>query len=135
MHGVHRGSLAGAATTRRGSANFVDPRSANGLRTAQKSRRIAEAAVLEFVDLLGAMPIETVALPSWTALVEVRLLALAQDLSAYDAAYLALAQRLDLPLATLDGTGRRMGLKQAAAATGVRLVDERQIAAWLGATP
>ncbi|MBK8099493.1 MAG: hypothetical protein IPK26_20480 [Planctomycetes bacterium] len=91
--------------------------------------------MLEFVDLLGAMPIETVALPSWTALVEVRLLALAQDLSAYDAAYLALAQRLDLPLATLDGTGRRMGLKQAAAATGVRLVDERQIAAWLGATP
>jgi len=107
----------------------------NGLRTAQRSQRIAEAAVMEFVESLGALPIETVLVPPKTMLVEVRLLALQHNLSAYDASYLALAQGLNLPLGTLDGTGKRMGLKQAAAAVGVRLLDEKMVAAWLAATP
>ncbi len=108
---------------------------ANGLRTAQKSRRIGEAAVMEFIESLDALPIETVLVPPKTMLVEVRLLALEHDLSAYDASYLALSQSLDLPLGTLDGTGKRMGLKQAAGAVGVQLVDEQMVARWLAATP
>ena len=86
---------------------------------------------MAFVDNLGALPIETVLVRPKTTLIEVRLLALRHNLSAYDASYLALAQSLGLPLGTLDRTGKRAGLKQAAAATGVPLVDEPMIAAWL----
>ena len=107
----------------------------NGLRSAQKSNRIAEEAVMEFVLLLGPLPIDTVLVPPKTMLVEVRLLALQRNLSAYDASYLALAQGLNLPLGTLDGTGKRTGLKQAAAEVGVPLVDEAMVASWLAAKP
>ena len=48
-------------------------------------------------------------------------LARAQHLSAYDAAYLELALRRDLPLATLDDK-----LKAAASAVGVRALAPRQ---------
>ena len=65
-----------------------------------------------------------------TTLVEVRLLALHHNLTAYDASYLALAHGLGLPLATLDGSGERMGIKQAAVTMGVDLVDEAAVAAW-----
>lgn len=111
------------------------PEVSNGLRTAQKSQRIAEEEVMDFVDRLGALPIETVLVPPRTMLVEVRLLALQHNLSAYDASYLALAQGLNLPLGTLDGTGKRVGLKQAAAAVGVPLLDEPMVAAWLAQAP
>lgn len=103
---------------------------ANGLRTAQKGQRIAEEAVAAFVQQLGLLPIETVFLPPQRTLVEVRLLALRHNLSAYDAAYLALAESMALPLGTLDGTGKRMGLKQAAATVGVELVSEAMMARW-----
>ena len=107
---------------------------ANGLRTAQKSQRIGESAAIEFIESLGALPIETVLVPPEATLVEVRFLALRHGLSVYDASYLALARALGVPLGTLDGTGKRMGLKQAAAADDIELVDEHMVAAWLAAT-
>jgi predicted nucleic acid-binding protein len=72
---------------------------ANGLRTAQKRQRIAEVAVMEFVGRLGPLPIHTIHLASDVMLVEVRRLALTHNLSAYDASYLAVAQKLSVPLA------------------------------------
>jgi predicted nucleic acid-binding protein len=103
---------------------------ANGLRTAQKSQRIGEPAVSAFIASLGLLPVETIVQPPHVTLVDVRRLALAHNVSAYDAAYVVLAQGLGLPLATLDGTGKRMGLKQAAEAMGVPLVSESMVALW-----
>jgi predicted nucleic acid-binding protein len=73
----------------------------------------------EFIEDLAALPIrlEPPSGPAqWPAI-----LALAERhrLTAYDAAYLKLAQRTGLPLATLDGD-----LQKAAQAEGVTLVEE-----------
>jgi predicted nucleic acid-binding protein len=102
----------------------------NALRTAQKASRLTEVAAMEFVEDLLRLPIEPVALPPRTMLVEVRLLAVQHNLSVYDASYLALAHGLGLPLATLDGSGKRMGIKLAAVSLGVDLVHEAAVAAW-----
>lgn len=102
----------------------------NGLRTAQRANRITEMAVAEFVSRLGVLPIDTILLEPKTMFGEVRLAALEHNLSTYDASYLVLAQKLHLPLATLDGSGKRMGLKQAASELGVPLLSAEHLEAW-----
>jgi prevent-host-death family protein len=54
-------------------------------------------------------------------------LALADEhaLTSYDACELELARRLRLPIGTLDGAGKRTGLKQAAMKCGIALFDAR----------
>jgi predicted nucleic acid-binding protein len=99
----------------------------NGLRTAQRSARITEEAVAEFVYLLGPLPIDTILLDPEAMFGDVRHAALEHNLSAYDASYLVLAQKLHVPLGTLDGTGMRMGLKQAAAKLQVPLLSEEHL--------
>jgi predicted nucleic acid-binding protein len=87
---------------------------ANALLMGERRKRTTEAKVTQFLVLVGALPIsvddETVA-RAWS---ETLNLARAQNLSVYDAAYLEVAERRGLPLATLDAP-----LKAAARAIGV----------------
>lgn len=90
---------------------------ANALTMAQRRQRLAEADRMRLVELYGMLPIQTDThlIPD----VMWRFHALAQEygLSAYDAAYLELAQRRGLGLATLD---RR--LIKAARKAGVKVI-------------
>ena len=92
----------------------------NALLIAQRRGRVTAEQVSEFIEDLAALPIrvEPASGPmKWPAI-----LALAEQyhLTAYDAAYLELAQGAGLPLATLDGD-----LRKAAQAAGVGLVGEQ----------
>jgi predicted nucleic acid-binding protein len=90
---------------------------ANGFRTALRKKRISLAFRDEALRSLAKLPIsldpETGA-QAWT---ETLALADRFDLTLYDAAYLELAWRRTLPLATLDG-----GLRAAGQALGVALL-------------
>jgi predicted nucleic acid-binding protein len=89
---------------------------ANVLLVGERRRRLTVADTAKFLSLLETFPItvdhETTA-RVWGETIN---LARAHNLSAYDAAYLELAMRRGLPLATLDDK-----LKAAAAVVGVPL--------------
>ena len=91
---------------------------ANALLVGERRDRIIPAESAGFLAILGTFPIvvdvET-ATHAWSAAIH---LARVHRLSAYDAAYLELAIRLGLPLASNDGR-----LKDAAAAMGVAPFD------------
>lgn len=87
---------------------------ANGLQTAMRRKRIDRSYRDQAIGQLAALPIETdteTALHIWTTTLE---LAEQHALTAYDAAYLELAIRRRLPLASLDKqlveAGRHAGL-------------------------
>jgi len=86
---------------------------ANVLKTACTKGRLTQAQARQILDTLSHLPIEvdTGAPPGQRALFE---LAMRYKLSSYDAAYLELAMRHGLPLATQDEP-----LKLAAQAAGV----------------
>ncbi len=90
---------------------------ANGLRTAERRGRLALADLPLVRDLLLSLPVQVEAVDLRLALSEVSELARSVELTAYDAAYLALAARRGLALATVDDR-----LRRAAAASGVELV-------------
>ena len=81
-----------------------------------KRKRISELQIKEYLDLLRALPIHVEAQNLWLN-VELESLARRQNLAAYDVAYLALAQRKGLPLATSDAA-----LRQAAMAEGIKVL-------------
>lgn len=88
----------------------------NVLRTACLRQRMTAAMAQVVVSQIAALPIEVdrhSPLPS-----ELLALALRFGLSTYDAAYLEVALRLQVPVATLDGA-----LRDAAVASGVGLVS------------
>lgn len=89
---------------------------ANSLLVGERRQRLEEADIVEFVGLLASLPIHIDPETSERAPREILNLARAQRLSSYDAAYLELAMRRGLPLATLDRE-----LRSAAAAVGVQL--------------
>lgn len=89
---------------------------ANALVTGERRHRLSDSAVAQFLELIGGLEIETDAETGVRALTTTRRLALAYDLSVYDATYLELAMREGLTLATLDAA-----LKKAAKAAGVKL--------------
>lgn len=89
---------------------------ANVLLVGERRRRITAADTARFLSLLDSFPIAVDDETTARAWVETLALARAQNLSAYDAAYLELAMRRGLPLATLDDK-----LKAAATAVGVAL--------------
>lgn len=85
---------------------------ANVLRTACKRKRIAAAQAQQIIEQVCSLPIEIDR--ETPAPAELLALALRYDLSSYDAAYLELALRLQLPVATQDER-----LNMAAQAAGV----------------
>jgi predicted nucleic acid-binding protein len=87
---------------------------ANALLMGERRRRTTEAKVTQYVRLLQALPVEVEEQDFARAFEGVLSPARIYGLSAYDAAYLEVAMRRELPLATLD---RR--LREAAAAAGV----------------
>ena len=78
-----------------------------------RRKRITEQQIREYLDLLKALPIRVEPQTLW-ANVDLESLARRQNLAAYDAAYLDLARRAGLPLATADAA-----LRQAAIADGI----------------
>jgi predicted nucleic acid-binding protein len=82
----------------------------------ERRKRLSIADVAEFLAMLNALDIRIDQAAPEHIFGPVRLLARQQSLSAYDAAYLELAVREGLPLATRDGQ-----LKKAARAVGVSL--------------
>jgi predicted nucleic acid-binding protein len=89
---------------------------ANGLLVGERRKRTTEAKVAKFVRLVSALPITADDQTAAAALKDSLSLARTHHLSAYDAAYLELALRRGLPLATLDGP-----LRNAMKAAGVAL--------------
>ncbi len=91
---------------------------ANVLSAAERRGRINAAAQAEFLERLRLLPIEIERRPAAWLAQQILPLTRTYRLSAYDAAYLELAIRDGLPLATLDDE-----LRRAASAAGVALVD------------
>lgn len=87
---------------------------ANALLAGERRKRTTGAKVARFLGLLAELPLVVDEQVSERAFGDVLALARAHGLSAYDAAYLELAVRRGLPLATLDGQ-----LIAAAATAGV----------------
>ncbi len=89
---------------------------------AHRRKRITVSELAEVTESLRTLPI-TVDFPGVKAVLQLPNLALKYQLTAYDAAYLELAVRLTLPIATKDSA-----LKRAMDACGVRSVQPRNVA-------
>ncbi len=91
---------------------------ANVLVVAERGGILETASTARFIELLGSLPIVVEEVSFTRATAEVLSLARQLRLSAYDAAYLELAMRAGLPLATRDEP-----LRAACRASGVPLVE------------
>jgi predicted nucleic acid-binding protein len=90
---------------------------ANVLAIGERKGRTNQAKISQFLRLLDALPITIDALTGEKAFTDVLTLARTHKLTSYDAAYLELALREGLPLATLDE-----GLKRVALNLGVNIL-------------
>jgi predicted nucleic acid-binding protein len=81
----------------------------------ERHNRVTEQYTIEFLDTLERLPIELAALPDREGVLTI---ARKHRLTFYDAAYLELAWREAIPLATLD-----RALARAARAEGVALIE------------
>jgi predicted nucleic acid-binding protein len=89
----------------------------NVLIQAERRGRISESDIMARLDILADLPIEIDTAPMARGFGDVLHLARAHQLTSYDAAYLDLAMRKSLPLATRD-----KALRKAAKAIGVDLL-------------
>lgn len=91
---------------------------ANVLLVAQRKKRLNKADAVRFLNLVRALPIRVV--PETTERVFGDIIALAHEtgLSSYDAAYLDLAMREGLPIATLD-----VNMRRGASLVGIELLE------------
>ena len=80
---------------------------ANALLVAERRKRITVAQVTGFLQRIAALPISLDPIQPGTAFNQILSVARQNDLTEYDAAYLELASREALPLATLDNKLRR----------------------------
>jgi len=90
---------------------------ANVLAIGERRKRISDGKIRRFIAELDALPIEIDTEGTLAALQRALPLARRLSMSAYDALYLELAQRLRLPLATLD-----RGLAAGAAKASIELL-------------
>jgi len=74
----------------------------NVLLVAERKKRLGHASAVRFLGLLGGLPISVEQEPPDRMLKEILSLAREYELSTYDASYLDLAMRLDVPISTLD---------------------------------
>lgn len=88
----------------------------NGLLMAYRRKRISLDQIDRFLVRLKALPIEPARVTS-AAMFELPALAQKHGLTNYDAAYLAIALELRLPLATTD-----LDLRRAAGAAGIEII-------------
>lgn len=88
----------------------------NGLLMAHRRKRISFDQIDGFMRRLQALPIDT-AQQSPHEILELPTIAQAHGLTIYDTAYLALAMKSNLTLATTDSA-----LRKAAASTGVKIL-------------
>jgi len=79
----------------------------NTLLVAERRQRLSESKSAKFIQLLRTLSIQVVQEPSPHISDDIVTLAREQRLSSYDAAYLDLAKREAVPLATLDAALRR----------------------------
>jgi predicted nucleic acid-binding protein len=79
----------------------------NGVIQARRKGRVTEQTVQWYFSSLVSFHIVIDAQPGFQRLIAIRELAERHRLTSYDAAYLELAMRLNLPLATLDEELRR----------------------------
>jgi predicted nucleic acid-binding protein len=90
---------------------------ANALLGAQRRKRVTERDRMRLIELYRMLPIRTDTALDSDTMFRFHALAMEYELSAYDAAYLELAQRRGLGLATLDqrlhSAARRAGVKVA----------------------
>ncbi len=89
---------------------------ANALLTGERRQRCTQSDTLQWTTFLSSLPISVDPETTARAWNDILVLARTHNLTAYDAAYLELALRRGLPLATLDAQ-----LKVAAIAAGVPL--------------
>jgi predicted nucleic acid-binding protein len=83
---------------------------------AQRRKRLAESDITTILKSLKTLPI-TVDLPDADSVMQLPALALKYQLTVYDAAYLEMALRLKLPIATKD-----TAMKRAMASCGIETV-------------
>ena len=91
---------------------------ANALLMRERRKRSTEAETIKWTSILKSLPIVIDGETNAHAWSDTLTLARGHNLTAYDAAYLELAIRRSLPLATIDGK-----LKLAAETVGVALFD------------
>jgi predicted nucleic acid-binding protein len=90
---------------------------ANALLMGERRKRISVAQVTTVLQRISALPITVDSIRTDTAFGPILSVARQEQLTEYDAAYLELAIREGLPLATLDN-----GLRRAARSAGIGLV-------------
>ena len=91
---------------------------ANVLLLAERRRRLTSVDIRDFIDFLEVLPIAVEPVGLVRVFGNVLIMGQEQGLTSYDAAYLELAMRQGLPLATLDGR-----LREAATRAGVPLMQ------------
>lgn len=92
---------------------------ANVLAGAERRGRLSESDSTRFLALLAELPLRVVQESPQRVTGEILALTRETGLSAYDASYLDLAMREDVPIATLD-----LAIRKAAAKVGTKLFPE-----------
>jgi len=90
---------------------------ANALVVAERRKRLTEADGIHLIDLYRALPIKTDMVSGTAVIEQLRTLARQYNLTAYDVAYLELALRKGLGLATAD-----LNLQSASKKAGVKIL-------------